>query len=368
MDSLKGVKQYFNVLTDFTAFKDNAQNFCHHTGWVISRSGIAPMQAGEVPDETVDITIANQIGRTTRFRTLTASASGSARDTYSYDNPHTPNAAEASPLALYTRLFGPDFQDPNAPTFTPSPMVMVRKSALSGVMDDIKQLNTMVGAEDKERIDQYFTGLRHIEKQFEQQLTKPEPIAACKAPGKMKEDLKVGTETSLVAARHKVMTDLMVMAVACDQTRVFNMTYGGQGITKLGYEKPHHTCTHEEPVDQTLGYQPICSWFTRRAFENWAYFVEGFTKIKEGNGLLIDNVFIMANSDHGLARIHSLDGMAMFTAGRAGGKVKTGLHVPGTGTAVTRVGYTAMKVMGLGARSWGTKSNNTSKEITEILV
>jgi len=366
MEPLRRVRDHFNVFTNFTAFKDNAQNFCHHTGWVISRSGIAPMQSGEVPGETIDVTVANQIGRTTRFRSLTATDSGSPRDTHSYDNPHTPNAAESSPLAFYTRLFGPDFQDPNAPTFTPSPMVMVRKSALSGVMDDIKQLNTMVGAEDKQRIDQYFTGLRHIEKQFEQQLTKPEPIAACKAPDKLKEDAKTGTETSVVAIRHQMLTDLMVMAVACDQTRVFNMQ-GAAGITKAGYEKPHHTCTHEEPVDQKLGYQPTCSWFTRRAFENWAYFVEAFSKVKEGNGTLLDNVLIVANSDHGLARIHSLDGMAMFTAGRAGGRVKTGLHVAGDTTAVTRLGYTAMKVMGLDIRSWGTKSNNTSKEVGEIL-
>ena len=32
-----------------------------------------------------------------------------------------------------------------------------------------------------------------------------------------------------------------------------------------------------------------------------------------------------------------------------------------------RVGYTALKVFGLDAASWGTKSNATSKEIGEIL-
>src|SRR4029077_7053876 len=132
-----------------------------------------------------------------------------------------------------------------------------------------------------------------------------------------------------------------------------------QGFTKLGYEKPHHTCTHEEAPDAKLGYQPVCSWFTRRAFENWAHVVEAFAKIKEGDGTLLDNVLIYANSDHGLARIHSLDGMAMFTAGRAGGRVKTGLHVAGDGTAATRLGYTAMKIMGLPIRTWGTKSNAT---------
>jgi hypothetical protein len=368
MAALKDLQQYFNVFTNYVAFRDNAQNFCHHTGWVISRAGIAPMQAEEVPGETVDITIANLIGRTTRFRTLTASADGTPRDTFSYDDPYTPNAAEISAIEFYTRLFGPDFQDPNASTFTPNPKVMVRKSALSGVMDEIKDLNSVVGAEDRARVDQYFTGLRHLERQFDQQLTKPEPIAACKAPEELKEDGKIGSEAALVATRHRMLTDLMVMAVACDQTRVFNMSYGGQATTELGYEKPSHTCTHEEPVDAKLGYQPHVSWFTRRAMESWAYYVRAFTKVKEGAGTLLDNVLIYANTDHGTARVHSLDDMPMFTAGRAGGRIKTGLHLDGRGTEpATRLGYTAMRVMGLETPSWGTKSNDTSKEITEIL-
>ena len=368
LESLTNLRQHFNIFTNFVAFRDTAQNFCHHTGWVISRTGVAPMTSGEVPGETVDITVANLIGRTTRFKTLTASAAGTPRDTLSYDNPNTPNASETSPLAFYTRLFGPDFQDPNAPTFTPSPKIMVRKSALSGVMSEIRKLNATVGVEDKARVDQYLTGLRHLEKQFDQQLTKPEPIAACKAPEKMKEEPKVGNEASLSAARHKMFADLMVMAVACDQTRVFNMSYGGHDTTKLGYEKPAHTCTHEEPVDAKLGYQPNVSWFTRRAMETWAYYIEAFTKVKEGDGTLLDNVLIYANTDHGYARIHSLDDMPMFTAGRAGGKVKTGLHISGTGQPASRLGYTAMRVMGLDVASWGTKSNLTSKELGEILV
>ncbi|MHB1205231.1 MAG: hypothetical protein ACYCZX_06665, partial [Rhodospirillaceae bacterium] len=163
--------------------------------------------------------------------------------------------------------------------------------------------------------------------------------------------------------------DLMVMAVACDQTRVFNMSMSksDSNQTKQGYEKPHHTCTHEEPVDEKLGYQPNASWFTRRSMENWAYFVEAFTKVKEGDGMLLDNVLIMANTDVSYARIHSLDEMPAFTAGRAGGKVKTGLHVDAKGGQGTALSYTVMKVMGLDINSWGTKSNQTNKEVSEIL-
>ena len=70
----------------------------------------------------------------------------------------------------------------------------------------------------------------------------------------------------------------MVMAIACDQTRVFNMSMSksDSNSTKQGYEKPHHTCTHEESIDEKLGYQPNASWFTKRSMENWAYFVEAF--------------------------------------------------------------------------------------------
>ena len=89
--------------------------------------------------------------------------------------------------------------------------------------------------------------------------------------------------------------------------------------------------------------------------------------MKEGDGTLLDNCFIMGDSDHGYARVHALDGMAMFTAGKAGGRIKTGLHIDGAGTATTRLSYTALRVMGVNAASFGTKSNTTSKELGEIL-
>ena len=76
----------------------------------------------------------------------------------------------------------------------------------------------------------------------------------------------------------------------------------------------------------------------------------------------------MADSDVGFARVHSLDGMVLMTAGRCGGKVKTGLHIPGNGTSVCRLGYTSMKLMGYDVKQWGTKSNTNANEIGEFLV
>lgn len=367
--SLAPVKDKINLYTNFTAFRDANPNLCHTTGWIILRSGTAPANTIARPGETIDVTIGKKIGTTTRFPSITVSSTGDPRDTYSYESANSINNAEGSPLALYQTIFGTDFQDPNAKEFHPSPKIMVRQSVLSGVMEDAKALQASVGAEDKARLDQYFTSLRELEHQLDRQLEKPEPREAC-VVGKAPKDLKTGVDYQLVAERHKLFTDLLVMAVACDQTRVINMTYSKSfaSTTKPGYEKPHHTATHEEPIDEKLGYQPMSSWFLRRSFENWAYFVEAFSKVKEGDGTLLDNMLIYGATDQSFAKIHSIEGLPMFTAGTAGGKFKTGLHIDGGGTANTRLGYTIMKSMGVDAPSWGTQSNTTSKEIGEILI
>ena len=369
IESLAPVQKHINLYTNFHVFKDAAPNLCHHSGWVILRSGIAPMTAENRPGETIDVTVARKIGNNTRFRSLSATATGDVRNSFSYENGNSVNAPEWSPLRFYHRLFGTDFQDPNASTFTPDPRVMVRKSALSTVLDETRKLNKELGLEDRQRLDQYFTGLRDLERRFDLQLTKPDPREACVMTPKP-DDLPSGLDAYLVAKRHRMMTDLMLMAVACDQTRVFNIFYAlaFSSTTKPGYDKPHHTATHEEAVDEKLQCQPNVSWFTRRAMEEWSYYVQALADFKEGDGSLLDNSLIYATTDQSFAKIHGIKGIPMFSAGTAGGRVKTGLHIDGGGSQGCRLGYTAMRMMGVDVPSWGNQSNKTSAVIDEVLV
>ena len=327
------------------------------------------MTSANRPGETIDVTVSRKIGNATRFRSLSATATGDVRNSFSYENGNSVNVPEWSPLRFYQRLFGTDFQDPNASEFTPDPRVMVRKSSLSTVLDETRKLNKELGTEDRARLDQYFTGLRDLERRFDLQLTKPDPREACIVTDKP-EDLPSGLDAYLVAKRHRMMTDLMLMAVACDQTRVTNMFYASafSATTKPGYDKPHHTATHEEAVDEELQCQPNVSWYVRRAMDEWAYYVEAMANFREGDGTLLDNSLIYATTDQSFAKIHGIEGIPMFSAGTAGGRVKTGLHIDGGGSPGCRLGYTAMKLMGVDVPSWGDKSNNTSKEIGEILV
>lgn len=245
----------------------------------------------------------------------------------------------------------------------------VRKSVLSAVSEDAKSLNTELGAEDRARLDEYFTGLRDVERRIDLQLTKPQPIAACRHVAPPPE-IPMGLDAELVSKRHRLMTDLMLMAVACDQTRVFNMFYAAafSGTSRAGYDKPHHTATHEEPVDEHEHCQPHVSWYTRRAMDEWVYYVQALANFKEGAGTMLDNVLVYANTDQSFAKVHSIDGIPMFTAGNARGRLRTGVHVDGGGSPGTRLGFTVMKLMGVELDSWGDKSNHTSQMISEILV
>ena len=272
------------------------------------------------------------------------------------------------PLRFYQRLFGEGFQDPNASTFSPDPKVLVRQSALSAVQEEARKLEKSLGSEDRSRLDQYFTGLRDLERRFDLQLANPIPAKPVVLEEPM--DLPTGLDADLVATRHRMMTDLMLMAVACDQTRVFNMFYASafSATTQPGYDKPHHTATHEEAVDPELGYQPYTSWYTRRAMEEWAYYVQALANFREGDGTLLDNSFIYATTDQSFAKLHAIDGIPMFSAGTAGGRVKTGLHIDGGGSPGCRLGFTAQRLMGLEIDTWGDKSNTTSSEIRDILI
>jgi hypothetical protein len=160
------------------------------------------------------------------------------------------------------------------------------------------------------------------------------------------------------------------MALACNQTRVFNMAFNNalSSLRRPGTAYTHHTLTHEEAVDQKLGYQPEAFWFNCRVMESLAMFIDTFRSVKEGNGTLLDNTLIFAHAETSYAKVHAVDNIPVMTIGRAGGRVKTGLHISGRGDPVSRIGLTAMQVMGLPVEKWGTGSLQTSKIISEILV
>ena len=376
LSETEALKPFENQMSFFSSYGmplDGRSNYTHFTGWVGTRTGTVPQRNREIQDTTLDLLIADEIGNSTRYKTIDVSSVGIARENYSARNTDSRAQAEISPVALYAKLFGPGFVDPNATAFKPDPMVMVEKSVLSAFMEESRDYLKTLGAADKDRLDEYFTSIRQVENQLALQLQEPEPNEACLVPEKPAEPpadrVASVREMPNVIETHKVMSKLLAMAVACNQTRVFNMVFTDNfaNVRKPGETYTHHLLTHSEVIDPTVGYQPLAYWFNKRASEGLATYLEILSSIREGDGTLLDNCLIFASSETNYAKVHSIDGIPIYFAGKAGGRVKTGMHVVGGGDPITRVGLTAMKIMGVPIQSWGTKSLRTSKLITDVM-
>lgn len=361
-------REHINYFASFNTPLDGRPAIVHYSGWVGCRTGTVPRHGADIPAPTLDVLAADYLGGGTRFRSLDLAATGNPRDSYTARSGDSRNAAEVSPLALYTRIFGPEFSDPNAARFAPDPAVMVRHSVLSAVGEQRTALAASLGAADRARLDEYFTAVRQIEQRLALQLEKPPPAAACRVPRAPAES-RVGTELELALANHQLMAELLARAVACNQTRIFNMLYS-QALSTLhrrGEAFVHHTLTHEEPDDPRLGYQAEVAWYNRRSFDALASFIKAFADLPEGDGTVLDNTLLFANSDTNFAKLHALDGIPVLTIGRAGGRLKTGRCIEGHGDPISRIGLTCQQALGMPVERWGSGSLQTSKPIAELL-
>ena len=365
---LNPYKNYINYYSKFATLLDGKPGGVHFTAWVAARTGFVP-RGREITEPTLDTIIGDKVGAGSRFRSIDVSATGDPQDSYTYRTGGIHNTAEVSPVALYARIFGPGFADPNKADFKPDPEVMVRQSVLSAVMDEAKDFSKSIGNADRARLDEYFTSVRQVENQLELQLQKPPPNKACRVPERPK-DVALGVEIPTLVPNHAILTKILAMAVACNQTKIFNMLYS-QSIAKSrppGQSFTHHTLTHEEPIDFSLGYQRQCAELNVVSMEALATFIQAFLAIREGDGTLLDNTLIYASTDTNDAKLHGMDGIPTMTIGKAGGRMKTGVHILGNGAPTTQVGLTAMQVMGLPIERWGIGSMQVTKPITSLMI
>ena len=366
---IANVKQHVSVLTGFDVMLDGKGNLPHLSGNTGVRTGSPQEDWLAIRAPTLDVLIADAIGGGSFFRSLELSADGNPRTSYSFRDGRSMNAATPSPVEFYRKIFGQDFNDPNKADFKPDPRIMVRRSVLSGVTEQRKALEGNLGAADKARLDQYFTSVREMEGKLALQLQKPPPAEACVVPAEAPAVSGDITDVEQRKTNHKLMAQMLAMALACNQTRVFNMSFStaASDLRQAGQTTGYHQNTHEELIDRSIGYQPTVDFFATRNMEAWADLVSALAAIKEGDGTLLDNMLVFAHSDVSYAKNHDVLGIPAMLAGRAGGKVKSGMHIHGNGDSISRIGLTLQQVMGISVDSWGLDAMNTKRPISEIL-
>ncbi|MAT35127.1 MAG: hypothetical protein CMK06_08285 [Ponticaulis sp.] len=368
LETFAPLKDKVSVFSGFRVIGDGRPNLVHWSGHAAILGGGAPEKTGQMVGPSFDNKVADAIGATTRFRKLDIAPCGDPKANYSTRTGKSFATPETTPLDLYMRLFGEGFQDPNDPNWKPNPDIMLRKSVLSAVGEQRRALMADVGRNDQIKLDQYFTSLREIENQLAMQLEKPAEAEACampKNPGEGKNSITV----DVVNQNTKVMSKLLAMGLACNQTRVFNMVHtpGTSTTYVAGEAKTYHQITHDEPTDAELGYQPETSRLAGMVMEGFGIFLKELDAIQEGNGTVLDNSLVMAFSDTGYAKIHSLENIPVFFAGRAGGRHKAGYHVASKGEPISRLSLTAMELAGASPGEFGEGAMKTSKLVEEVI-
>ena len=364
--ALQPIKEKLNIFSGLQIFLDGKVNQNHISGAQGQMTGVVTRSAADY-DESFDAVIDKQFGANARFRTLEVACDGNASSGWTARGRNGKTPCQISPLELYRRIYGDGFIDPNQADFAPNPEVMVRHSVLSAVTEQRQKLMNSVSSDDRSRLDEYFSSLRDVEQRLAFELERPAPLPACSIPSMDVEE--IGTMVAQVQHTHKQFATLLSHALACGQTRIFHVTLGNAFSTLRlpGEPSAYHALTHEEPIDPELGYQPKCKVIGEQCMGFFVELLQALDSIREGEGTLLDRSLVYAFTDHGEARLHSMKNLPVFTAGSAGGRLKTGLHISAEGDAATRVGFTIQKALGVVTNKWGVESNEVSTPFSEVL-
>ena len=170
-----------------------------------------------------------------------------------------------------------------------------------------------------------------------------------------------------IPALAKLQMDLLVMALACDLTRIGTLQFGRGGaphkFSWLGREfdndpavspfctaKGFHAIAHREndPVSRAKLVR-IHTWYA----EQLAYFLDKLAAIPEAGGSMLDNTVVVWLNELGTGGSHSHEQTPWVIAGNAGGFFKTGQVVSFPGQPHNRLLITLCHAMGVETDTFG---------------
>jgi hypothetical protein len=310
---------------------------------------------------SLDQLIAASIGKTSKFKSLELGVqTGGAGDVTSYTSysaANRPLPSENDPSAVFKRVFtdvaaggGPPMVDQAAAL-----RLAQRKSVLDAVIDSYGALSSKLGATDKATMDAHQTAIRDLEMRL---TAAPDSssTSACAKPAAPTVDYQKNDNFPAVG---KLQMDLLVMALACDLTRVATLqweaAYSDVRFTWLGATRGHHTISHDgdDNKDSVAMLTKINTWYA----EQFAYLLDKLDGIKEGAGSMLDNCVVFWGNELARGNVHSHWPMPFVLAGGGGGAIKTGrfLTYPKAdpGSSQSNLLVSMMNAVGVAGQTFG---------------
>ncbi len=285
-------------------------------------SAVRQVDAKGMPDGNIslDQLAAETVGGATRFPSLTIGSEdglhGGCMMCWTRSGTRVPPIP--GPKELFRKLFiGESARDQSLM----ADRLHLRGSILDAVNGDAKSLGKQLGQRDREKLDEYFTSVRDVEKQMElnqrwAHVPKPKP------------GIPEPVNTNFVSDL-PVLYDLIALALQTDSTRIATLEIaGGFESAAFGLRKGYHALSHHGQVEENIaGLLKV----EKYQMEQFARFIAKLRSIDDGDGKLLDHTMVLFGSGMGNANAHTNANLPMIFAG---GGYQHGEHklFPNTGT------------------------------------
>ena len=237
----------------------------------------------------------------------------------SWSGPTSPVAKELNPRLVYERLL----RSTRPGTGSAKDDLLL----LDEVQADARLLREKLGAADRQRLDEYLTGVRSVEERVgragkvRQTTWKPRtPITSAPPP----------EEPPKQYAEHvRLMLDMIALSFQTDTTRIATFMFGNavsnQNFSFVdGVSGSHHSLSHHmNDADKLRQYQIINRWHV----EQYGYLLRRLHSMKEGGRSVLDNSLIVLGAGLRDGNKHDPHNLPVVVAGRAGGRLAAGRHL-----------------------------------------
>ncbi|MGC6465484.1 MAG: DUF1552 domain-containing protein [Akkermansiaceae bacterium] len=269
-------------------------------------SGVLHSEAKDRPDGnvTIDQYLAEKVGNQTRFPSLTVGSEGGIHGgcQLSWTRSGVRVPPITNPAELFDRLFANDTPERQREKVKENSL---QASILDTVNEEAKGLSRKVNKEDREKLDEYFTSIRDVEKRLELRkrwADHPKPEAPFEKPANTNtvEDLPL-------------MYELIALALQTDSTRIATLEIGGCFLPQhLGINKSYHGLSHhgndKEAVDHLITLETY-------QLEHYAKFLERLSSIQDGDKTLLDSTSVIFGSGIGSGNSHTNSDLPIILAG-----------------------------------------------------
>ncbi len=256
---------------------------------------------------------------------------------FSWKTPSLPMPPEMDPRVVFERMFGSgvlgDVQKNRAAR------ARYQQSILDFVREDAENLQAKLGRADQEKLDEYLTGVREIERQIEHAEKFRRQLPDTSAPSGVPQDFQTHI---------RLLYDLMATAFQTDTTRIatFLVAHDGSNRTfdQVGVGEGHHYLSHHRDDKTKIA---KLAKIDRFYVEQFAYFLGKLQDIREGETTLLDNTMIILGGGHSDGNRHSHEDLPVILAGKGGGALQAGRHVDFKGKPMTNLYLSMLDRMGI---------------------